>query len=267
MAKYEFNTEKTLTKKQEGFKVNFFSLKNDGEEAIVRFNYDTPKEFDMETVHSIKQGNKYLKVSCNKDWHDPTSHCALCDAGDRVATKFFAKLLVYTQDQGGRVVANAVVWERPYSFAKTLAEYYNEYGSLKDLVFKIKRHGAAGSMETYYDLIVPNQMVYKPEIYVKDFSAFDDFKLEGVSYKVKTNEEMAYYLDNGEFPANESPAQPLGPNEAAKKLMETPKEEAMVEAALFGENPFTAPATAEVKEEKPDDSSFGQGQRRRYTYY
>lgn len=263
MAKYEFNTEKTFTKKQEGFKVNFFSLKNDGDIAVVRFDYDSPKEFDMETVHSIKQGNKYLKVSCNKDWHDPTSHCALCDAGERVATKFFAKLLVYTQDQSGKIVANAVVWERPYSFAKTLAEYYNEYGSLNNLVFKVKRHGAAGSMETSYDLIVPDQTVYRPDIYVKDFSAFDGFKLEGVSYKVKTNDEMNHYLETGEFPvAEQTPKAPVV-NDAAKALVENAGGDAKVEQAL---GMFPQPTQAQP-EQKPDDQTFGQGQRRRYTYY
>ena len=100
----------------------------------------------------------------------------------------------------GRVVATPKVWERPVSFAKTLKSYFDEYGNLSDCVFKIKRRGLKGSLQTTYDVMFANPMIYKPEIYVKDFSGFANLDLAHHSYMNKTFEEMAQFVQTGEFP-------------------------------------------------------------------
>ena len=44
-------------------------------------------------------------------------------------------------------------------------------------------------------------MIYKPDVYTKDFSDFTNFKIEKVFYLEKTADEMRAFLNTGEFPA------------------------------------------------------------------
>ena len=64
----------------------------------------------------------------------------------------------------------------------------DEYGDLRDVVFKIKRRGARGSLQTTYDILPANSNIYKEEIYKKDFSCFNNFDTSKHSYFIKTGE-------------------------------------------------------------------------------
>lgn len=184
--------------------VSYFGLKNDGDEALVRFIYKNPSEFDLVSVHQVKVGDRFRRINCLRTPKEPLDKCPLCAAEDKtvstVRSKFFVKLIEYVRGEDGTVTASPRIWERTPKFAQTLAGYFAEYGDLSDMVFKVKRHGAAGSMETYYDVIPGNPMIYKPEVYVKDFSAFDTYSLSRFVVLDKTAEEMKTYLETGEFP-------------------------------------------------------------------
>ena len=201
MANFNYSTYTQQSSQQsKEYKVSFFSLKNDGDEAIVRFDYDSPDEFNLCTVHSVKIGNFYRRVSCLRNPLQPVDDCPFCKVGSQLYTKFYVKLIEYVQDENGKYVPKAKIWERPASFAKTLAGYLNDYGSLKDVLFKVSRVGASGSLKTTYEVRACLSKVYKDEFYPKDFSAFDDYVLDGHAYLVKTAEEMQEFLDTGDFP-------------------------------------------------------------------
>ena len=208
MAKFDFeNYEKQQTQKtekQDYAKVGYFnSLKNDGDEAIVRFNYTNASEFDLLAAHNEKVGDNYRYISCLRSATEPIEKCPLCQRGDAVTLRFFVKLIEYVKDENGNIVPVAKIWNRPVNFARQLKAYIDEYGNLKDLIFKVKRHGEKGSLQTNYDIIPANRAVYKENIYVKDFSAFDTLDLAHHSYYDLNYDEVNYYITTGEIPARE----------------------------------------------------------------
>ena len=194
------DTTKSTSKFQ---KVGYFSLKNDGDVALVRFAYKTSAEFNITTVHTVEIDGRYKRVSCLREsGKEPVSKCPLCEAGEKLYSKFYVKLIEYTKDESGNVVATPKVWERPSGFAQQLEPLCAEYGGdLCDHIFKIKRRGAKGDMQTTYDVMYANPELYKESVgYVKDFSAFDNFDLSRHSYYVKSFEEISEFLETGKFP-------------------------------------------------------------------
>lgn len=205
MAKFNYEnlpTNTSSTTKYERGRVGFFNaLKDDGDEAIVRFNYSSSKEFELVSVHKVKIGNGYRAVSCLKEHeHDSLSKCPLCANGDTPKIRFFVEMLVYTRDETGNIVAKPMIWERPASFARYLNTCLAEYGDLKNVVFKLRRQGARGDMKTTYTCMFANPSVYKDDIYVKDFHDFENLDLSKFAYQVRSYDDMKEYNHTGEFP-------------------------------------------------------------------
>lgn len=191
-----------------GNDVGFFTLRNDNDEAIVRFMCDSVDDFEILTVHDITVGTKYRKINCVRDFHEPVESCPLCASGTKINQRFFIKMIQYdkTTDSAGNVVITpkAMVWERSTQYAKTLKSYLDNYGPLSDVICKIIRHGKAGDMQTTYE-IVPNlnKAIYKDEIYVKDPSIFGDFNAFGTIVMDKTADEIRQFQMTGQFPVRE----------------------------------------------------------------
>ena len=214
MAQYGYEEWKTRSKggaSGRDFKVGYFnSLRDDGDFAIVRFAYESSKEFIVQDVHVVKVGEKYKRVVCPRDKYDSKDKCPLCAAGEYARSKGFVKVIEYVKDEDGKIVAQPKIWERPAKFytdiltaftnAKDLGLYPMD-ATIGDVVFKVSRDGAKGSKDTTYNVNPTNPAIYKPEIYVKDFSDFDGLDLAHHSYPVKTPEEIQHYLDTGDFPA------------------------------------------------------------------
>ena len=198
--------------------VEFFnSLKGDGDEAIVRFACNSVNDIDIQTVHDVQVDGKFRRVACLREsYYAPTDNCPLCslalaDPKYKVKTKAFIKLIEYTKDANGQVKASAKIWEKPAMFLKKIAAaqqyatyelaFYPPSSKLSDIVFKVVRSGAAGSKTTEYDIRAVNPAVFKPEIYSKDFSAFDGYDLDHHAYMVRTKEELEEFIKTGSFPA------------------------------------------------------------------
>lgn len=192
------------------FKVGYFSsLKDDGDTALVRFDYDSVKEFVVQDVHRIKVNDKWRSVVCPRDRYDSKDKCPLCAAGQYASSKAYVKLLEYVKDETGKISAQAKVWERPAKFIQKIISAYGNAtdmgiypmdSKISDVVFKVTRNGAKGSKDTDYDVTPANPNIYKPDMYVKDFADFEGLDLAHHSYMVRTVDEIRYYLEHGEFP-------------------------------------------------------------------
>ena len=213
MAKVDFNNMQDdsaySTSNNAGNDINFFTLRNDNDEAIVRFMCDSVEDFEILTVHDIQIGGKYRKINCIRDFRDPVENCPLCASGTKINQRFFIKMIQYekTPDPAtGNVIVTpkAAVWERSTSYAKTLKSYLDNYGPLSDIICKVIRHGKAGDMQTTYE-IVPNlnKNIYRDDVYVKDVNIFGGFNAFGTIVMDRTYDEIMQFQMTGQFPVRE----------------------------------------------------------------
>lgn len=190
-----------------GPQVSFFSLK-DGEEAIVRILISNYADFDIHTVHNVKmEGYQYgRRMNCLRQPTDPIEMCPLCAAQQKLEQKIYIHMIQYTVE-GDRVVPHAKVWERSIldrGFGvNALKTYLSNYGDLSEMVCKITRSGAG--LNTNYTFIPNlNPVVYRPDIYVKDTSLFDNWSPLGIAIMNKTAEEYNVFLATGSFPQTQN---------------------------------------------------------------
>lgn len=186
----------TQTTRRDDPRIGFFSLKGDGDSAIVRFMHTSPSDFDIAAIHELPSGKKVpQRVSCLRRRGDPYDVCPACDAGLSLKTRFYIHMVVYTQDpQTGEIVATPKIWDRSTAYIATLREFCNEYGDLYKNVFKITRRGAAGSMETTYHILPVNQQVYREDLYKIPQGIFDNYSSVGTIVAEKTYDEMQKML-------------------------------------------------------------------------
>ena len=181
--------------------VGFFNLKQDGEEAIVRFMIDSVQDMDLQTIHNIRLDGKFREVSCLRNPMDDMNVCPLCAQGVKVQQAFYIRLLKYTQDENGGIRVEPMVWKRNASvYAPKLKGYLDNYGPLSNIVCKIIRHGKPGDMKTTYDIIPAlNPQEYTAERFPIDKTAFEDFSVLGRMVLEKTYEELSGTVntDNG----------------------------------------------------------------------
>ena len=185
--------------------VGFFSLKNDGDSAVVRFMYDDIASLEASSfsVHDVVVNQKHRKVSCLREPEEPFNKCPLCASGNAAKQKFFIHLVQYVLNPTtGQIEAQPKIWERSVSYAFKLRDFLNEYGPLSQVLFKITRKGAAGSTDTDYNIM----FLYNPEVYNEVnypilLDAFKDHKILGGLVMQKTFDEVNTFITTGEFPA------------------------------------------------------------------
>ena len=205
MAKISYEMfQKSLTEKSENRStgnVKFFSLKNDGDEAIVRILCDSPEQYELLTAHTVKVGERWTKVEClNESARD--TNCPLCNADVKMSTRLFIPMIQYNKDENGAIVPVAVMWDRSaHEMVPKLNGMLQEYGPLSDCVFKIRRNGKAGDMKTTYEILFANPNIYRPDMYPKDGASFEGFSVRGTMVWSKTAEELVEFLNTGSFPA------------------------------------------------------------------
>lgn len=174
-----------------GPRVGYFSLKDDGDEAIVRFCYDNPDQFDILTTHQTTVEGKFRRVNCLREsFKDSPDTCPMCAAGVPIQQKFYIKLLEYTRDENNNIVATPKIWERPTSYVNILGNLFAEYGNVSDNVFKVKRSGEKGSLQTTYSIMLANPNVYNSELYPKNNGAFEGYNIIGTAVLDKSYDEL-----------------------------------------------------------------------------
>lgn len=160
-------------------RVGFFALKNDGDEALVRFMHDSTADFDIVTTHRVMIDGRTRAVNCIREAREPIDACPLCAAGKPLQQRFYIHLIEYTKNEQGQVVATPKVWERSTAYIGTLKGYIDEYGPLSNVLFKVRRQGAAGSMDTTYNITFANPNVYRNDLYPCDRSVFENYTAVG----------------------------------------------------------------------------------------
>lgn len=185
--------------------IAFFGLKN-GEEAIVRILVNSVEDFDIHTVHNVKLPNYEYgrRVNCLRDPQQPIDACPLCAANVPLMQKIFVHIIQYSADQNGAITPQAKVWERSINDrnfgARALKGYLDNYGPLSEMVCKIIRRGEG--LNTEYQFIPNlNPAMYRPEVYVKNESLFDNYSPVGSAILDKNFAECQEFLATGNFPA------------------------------------------------------------------
>lgn len=179
MARIDFNDFDKLEQRENSGssnRVEFFNLRNDGDSAIVRFAISSKSDIIAGTVHTTTINGKQRKVSCLRTLNEPISNCPMCANSIPLQSRVFVKLVEYVRDDSGKLTPVGKVWERSISMGKILSSYIDDYGDLRDYLFKITRHGMSGDTNTTYDIKpMLNRDVYNDTLYVKDFSSVDSY--------------------------------------------------------------------------------------------
>lgn len=120
----------------------WFSLKNDGDTAKVRFLIKGEEDILelCKEVHRIEINGYTNKVLCLED------KCEICKSGENASLRIFIPL--YNVDKG-----ELQIWERGVNDIKELMNLLEEYGDLDARDYKIKRKGKANSTSTTYSFL------------------------------------------------------------------------------------------------------------------
>lgn len=253
MARISFDTFQETAAQDTGngnYAVKLFSLKDDGDEAVVRIMHDSVEDFDIITTHPIKLGENYRKVSCIRDPREPMDKCPLCQAGHKIQQRFFIHMIQYEKDpQTGAVVATPVVWERAArEYATKLKTLIDEYGPLSQCVFKIRRNGKKGTMDTTYEILYGNPNIYRPDIYVADKGALEGYTALGKVVLDKDYNELTQFIATGNFPQRQQPNNNVAPAAAVPEIPDAPL---TTNPAVVTQQPYVAPVVPTPAETTP----------------
>lgn len=175
---------------------SFFSLKNDGDTARVRFMYNDMEDVEGYAVHEVHDGDNRRYVNCLREYNEPKDKCPFCAAGYNQIAKLYIPL--YDVDEG-----EVKIWERGKQFFNKIggicARYTNSDTPLVAHTFDVERHGKKGDTSTTYELYETGN----------DDTCLEDLpeapEVLGSIILDKTAEEMEDFLEYGEFPANGAP--------------------------------------------------------------
>lgn len=209
MAQISFN-DVDFSSNNNGYAVEFFNLKNDNDEAIVRIMHDSINDFEILTTHEIREDGKYRgRVNCIRNPKDDLNKCPLCAANVPVNQRMYIHLIHYVPDENGNIIPKAKIWERNVFYANQIKSYIDNYGPMSDIICKIVRKGKPGDQKTRYDIIPNlNKQVYRDDIYVKDTSLFENYRTLGTVVQERSYEDLVTYITTGHMPKKQPNAVP-----------------------------------------------------------
>lgn len=171
---------------------SFFSLKDDGDTAKVRFMYNGASDIGGYAVHDVTlDDDKHRNVSCLRSYNEPKSNCPFCAANINQLVKFYVPVYDVEDEE-------VKIWERGKKFAPKISALCARYSSastpLVSHTFDIERHGKKGDTQTTYEIYETGA----DDTRLEDLPEIPDI-LGGIILE-KTAAEMEYYLDNNCFP-------------------------------------------------------------------
>lgn len=170
----------------------FFSLRDDGEQAQVRFMYNDMDDVEAFSVHRVefkRPGDRKkisMYVNCLREYNEPVDNCPFCKNGMPTSVKLFVPIF---DTESGQVKT----WDRGKKFISKLQSLIKRYGEggLVSHIFTIERNGAPGDTSTTYEIWEDDA----DEITLEDLP-----ELPNIPVKDKTAEDMEYFLEEGNFP-------------------------------------------------------------------
>ena len=128
---------------------NFFSLKDDGDVARVRFMYNDLKDVVGYAVHEIEVDGNKRYVNCLRSYNEPKSKCPCCANDYMQKAKIYVPL--YNVD-----TKEVQLWERGKKFLWKLQSIFTRYARqdspLVNHIFEIERNGKKGDQQTTYEV-------------------------------------------------------------------------------------------------------------------
>ena len=174
----------------------FFSLKNDKDVARVRFLYDGPEDLEGYAVHQVEVDGKKRYVNCLRSYKDPVDQCPFCREKKFQVAKLFIPLYNIDED-------SIQVWERGKNFFSKMTSQMARYPEFVKHVFEVERNGKPHDTQTTYEMF---------EIGKDDDVRLEDFDMPNILGSIildKTADEMEYYLENDEFPSDNTAEEPV----------------------------------------------------------
>lgn len=182
-----------------GNRINYLSLKNDGDKAFVHILGNDMNDFPGYAVHRVPIGDGHRYVNCLREAGAPITDCPFCAEGKHnpEVSRVYAKLFLPVYDCDTDEVK---IWERGKTFFRDLASYCSHNPNVSEVVTEIERRGKAGDTSTTYGLYATKEE--------------DNFDIENVKEDIpnilgdvvldKSAEDMEYYLRRGDFPKDDS---------------------------------------------------------------
>lgn len=171
-------------------KSNYFSLKDDGDIAKIRFLLNNLNDLQGVAVHEVQVGDKKIDVECLRAYNEPVSKCPLCEAGYRQV----AKLFIPVYDIGSK---ESKIWNRGRTFFNKLSSLCSRYNPLVATPFEVERVGKKGDTNTTYE-------TYPMQSDNAKVTDFPEIKAERICFQQKTYDELMRYLQTGMFEENQS---------------------------------------------------------------
>ncbi len=171
----------------------YFSLKGDGDSAVVRFLYNDVDDVEGYAVHEIEIDGKKRYVNCLREYNQPIDDCPFCKAKQYQIAKLFIPL--YNEDED-----KIQVWERGKKFFSKISGICSRYNKapIVSQTFEIVRNGKPGDKQTSYEIYRTDEPA--DDTRVEDFEAPN---ILGSTILDKTAEDMEFYLEEGYFPPEE----------------------------------------------------------------
>lgn len=195
-------SEEDARRYEGGKRTGWFSLKDDGDKAIVQFLWDAPEDIETHTCHTVQVNGKNRQCNCPRKYDDPLDMCPLCASGDRPQVKRY--IVLYDHADG-----ELKIWDGKRKFIDKLKSNMNRYSPLSSRVVELERRGKRNDPATDYDMYVVDN------VDLVDISELDYPKLVGGVILDKTADEMEEYLRTGEFPMHDTAPSPQLPSRRA----------------------------------------------------
>lgn len=127
---------------------NFLRIVNDRDYADVIFLYESIQDVLIAKAHYIKSRDYSGYVQCLEHG------CPVCAEGIRTQDKLFIPVLVLANSSDPEFRGPRLqFWDRTLRFQPQLMQdVFRNYPNPSDNIFRIVRHGAANSIDTYYSI-------------------------------------------------------------------------------------------------------------------
>jgi hypothetical protein len=132
---------KAYVKKYGSNGVDFFTLKDDGDTATVRFLHTDDQDLELILVHKVEIDGKEKWVECLEDG------CPFC-ANENIGRPTLKLFMILVDHEDDKIKC----WERGASMVDFFLGYIDKYGHLNNRDYEIVRHGKKGSNKTQYQL-------------------------------------------------------------------------------------------------------------------